>query len=357
MIKNLASLYIYEINKNIIFADNEQVKIVFLGDIHTSEEAGCDFDGPSGTKKIYNIDELLQQWIIYNEKNNIKTDLYAEVHFTKSNQRFVITEGSPLQLLPSNIPCFTKDKNCYKNVKLHYVDIRSIDMDGIRTSLDPFDMSTLKYLAMHRRIAYHKIIDIINHIKSDYIHLLNFLLLPLDFNKIKDFIALDKAYSNVFYNINKHVVVRDDRKMFRAAAEIYKLRKINLALSTKLLKFIFFKARVYMSTIDFSEEIETLRLMAFSNEAAFVKDTLTSVDNKLLKVGGLVMDAYTLARMFCQIHESEEVIVYAGTSHIAIYVDFLQSLLLTPLLAIDNKDRCIEHADLANYIDFDKLYD
>lgn len=339
MIKNLTSLTIYN-------GTPLSAKYIFLGDQHIINN---DCDGIS-------IDELLKLIIIYNEQYHIPTDIYAEIHFTKSNQRKIIKEGNALKLLPNNINCFNKDK-CYENVKLHYVDIRNIDIEQKIVSVDPFDLSTLKYLANIDRISYGKIITIIKTIKDNYMNLLNFLLLPMDFNKINNFLQLDKAYSIVFKHINEHAVLRKigtkEVRMTRTSATLFKLRNKNQPLFRKLLNFIYYKAESYMATVNFNDEIDLINLSGFTNNKEFLNNALVSVDNKLLQLGALVMDTYTLGRMFTQT-PSSEVIVYAGVKHIALYVEFFETLQLKPDFSITNNDQCLYDDQLLNYLDIDK---
>ncbi len=336
MIKNLTSLTIY----------NGETKYIFLGDQHIINNTNC--EGIS-------IDTLLKHWLQYNENHQITTNLYAEVHFTKSNQRKIVKEGNVLQLLPQKINCFNKDK-CYDYVKLHYVDIRNIDVNQLIISVDPFDLSRLRYLANLGKIAYDKIIIILKTIKENYMNLLNFLLLPMDYKKINLFLQLDKAYSIVFKYINEHAVVRKigehGRKMTRTAASMFKLRNKDAILFRKLLNFIYKKAELYMATINFDEEIKLIQLTEYSNNKDLINNALISADNKLLQLGALVMDTYTLARMFTQ-PQSNEIIVYAGVKHIDLYIDFFKILQLKPDYSIDDKHQCLYNDQLLNYLNID----
>lgn len=331
MIKNLASLYIYDLN----------VKLILLGDVHTDVDAACEG---------VNIDDLLKQWMIYNEHFKIRTDLLAEVNFTKMNQRHRVG-GSPLELLPHNIPCFTKDKNCYQFINFHYVNIRAIEIDDQVINLDPFNMYRVKYEALNNNITSYQIIDIMNTIKKEGMKLIRFMLGPFNFNMIDDFLKLNKGYANVFNQINKYAVIRNGKRMFRAAAELQKLDK---SLATAITVFIFKKANLYLSALDLQEEIQVIEMMGYDHNSDIVDAVLTSVDNKLLPLGAFIMDAYTLARMFYYMKNSEEMIVYAGKSHISLYVEFLNTLNYTPLLGMDSHDRCIYDDQLFLYLDINK---
>ena len=74
-----------------------------------------------------------------------------------------------------------------------------------------------------------------------------------------------------------------------------------------------------------------------------------------VSLSGLLMDIYTLARMFY--YDNDESIIYAGSNHIKRYNDFFQFFLTNdPILSIDiqyinnNVNRCIEHQDLPQYV-------
>ncbi len=333
MINHVTSLFIYE----------GLPKYIFLGDTHMIKENNC--DGIA-------VDELLA----YNDKHHIKTDVFAEVYFTKSNQRKIKTGdiNSPLSLLPYTIPCFTKDKHCYENVKLHYVDIRSVDQ-GMIVSIDPFDMFRLRYLADNNRVDYRAVIKIIKTIEINYLKLLNLLLHPMNFRNVDMFLSLDKAYSIVFKHINDHAVIREGKKMSRACAALHKLGKFDISLVGKIMTFIYQKARNYMAGVDFQEEIDLIGLSEHTHDKSLMNHAITNVDNKLLQLGALVMDAYTLARLFYTVHHgTDEVIVYAGTSHISLYVDFFKTLELTPQIEIVNEDQCLYDDQLSNYLDINK---
>lgn len=329
MITNLTSITIYQ-----------NPKIILLGDEHTL--SNCQENG-------IEIDDLLKRWIQYNEVNNIVTNFFAEVFFTKSTQK-IIKEGSPLQLLPNKIPCFNKNK-CFNHVKLHYVDIRSIVVDNISVSVDPFNLMTLKYLALHGRVSVDQIIDIIMTIETRYMDLFHFMLLSMNYNKIIQFLKLDKSYTVVFDHIEEYAVIRDNLKLTRAGASLYKLRKSNLSAFQLLISFIYKKAKLYMETINFDQELKQLEIFRVLNDKSVLNDALDSVDNKLLPLGALIMDAYTLSRMLYYKAESQEIIIYAGYKHIDTYNEFFNLLGMKPDVSIFNKDKCIDIDALNGYLD------
>ncbi len=326
MINNITSLYVYD----------DDVKYIFLGDIHEIKNNDCGIS----------IDDLLTKWLQYNEQHQIRTNLFAEVFFTKAHQRKTI-KGNPLQTLSQTLPYFTPTKT-HQYVQFHYVDIRNID-EGIIQSIDPFDLYRLRYLYSNNRVSIDKVIKIINTIQNHYLLLLKLLLHPMNFNNIKMFTELDKSYSIVFQHIYNHAVIRNGKRMSRAAAALYKLYKVNSNLYMKILEFIFNKAKSIQLNFD---ELEIIKY----GEQSTINQLLQTIDTDLLPLGALVMDAYVLARMFYYnlTEKIDEVIIYAGNNHIKLYVEFFETLKKYPIYYIENENQCIDDENLLNYLNINQ---
>lgn len=343
----------------------------FFGDMHYSRrkndcesEVQCDdFDYSYNNINKYgkgciSIGALLYLWFLYNNKNNILTNFYLESSFTKENERTVLKVGYELmnkrKLLkdydPSLIdhqfdvvswmtlfefllePCFIREKtNCpfYPNVHLHYADIRFMDGQN-PIDIDPFVLRDIqKYYKTHHDINFKDFKNLVYILIYQSELIFKMLLTKKNFDHyLKKLINLSSVlnepmkslYINKFKNIEEMSVIRDGVKMHRVAAELLKLKNDD-RLSSKIKSFILAEAEHQRNRLKIIyEDIQ-------EDEDTDDEDDIQEISyykELLLPMAALSMDAYILARMFSQ--QGKEVIVYAGSHHIATYVKFFKTL-------------------------------
>lgn len=380
-ISGVNAMYMFKLNHK---------QYYFFGDKHYSRrkndcepEVKCDdFDYSYNNINKYgkgciSIGALLYLWFLYNNKNNILTDFYLESSFTKENERTALKIGYELmnkrKLLkdydPSLIdhqfdvvswmtlfefllePCFIREKtNCpfYPNVHLHYADVRFIDgRKPIDT--DPFVLHDIqKYYKTHlsdinfkdfKNLVYiliyqSELIFKMMFSKKNFDHYLTGLInFSSFFNE-----PMKSLYINKFKNIEEMSVIRDGVKMHRVAAELLKLKKTDHVLSSKIKTFILTEAKHRINRLKIIYEDED------EDEDTDDEDDIQEISyykELLLPMGALSMDAYILSRMFSQ--QGKEIIVYAGSNHIATYVKFfktLKSKIIIELPSMPN-NRCL----------------
>lgn len=330
---------------------------------------------------------------MYNNNHGIKTNFYLETPFTKENQRTALKVGYDImtkrKLLQRDIdyhkdlidhqfdvvswlnlfeflvePCFIRDKmNCpfYPNVHLHYADVRFVD-GTIPLDIDPYilhdiqrhyknksynvkDFNTLLYILIFQHQLIFKMMFTtkqFDHYLTGLINLSSFLSEPMK-----------SLYVHKFENINQMTVVKNNVRMHRVAAELLKLKSINPIMSNKIKKFILKEA---------DRQINRLKII-YNDYIADIESNIRhdseDIDNfteLLLPIAALSMDAYLLSRMFLQ--QSEEIVIYAGSHHIATYAKFL-STLTEPVIESPSipDNRCLTINNLPDYLDINQYKD
>lgn len=317
----------------------ENKTFLFLGEYHGYRQ-GCQHNA-------YHIDDWLADRLINNNNNKLITDVYVEKYFTKLNKRRDKHGQSHLVNFTTKYnSCFVNYKNnCpfYPYVRLHYTDIRYIeDIDRIYI-IDPFNLDYILYTLSSTNLF--DIIDIINLIINNYKNLLVMLLDPALFTVIlKKYINKNtNIYFDIFKDIDKYSVIKNGKKMSRIAANILKLKNKDKNLADKIVSYIYKKADVIMSKIklpikDNLVSLENIKMLNLTFNDIY--NLINDINVKLISIGALLMDAYTLARMFN--YDSDEVIVYTGSSHINLYIDFFHSINLIPNIQIINDQDCIQ---------------
>ncbi len=350
-ISGINSFYYYEYNNK---------KYFFFGDLHNYNDGcdiPCDYYNYTFTKTLsYNnncsdIGPLLHNWLLYNNQNNIKTDFYIEDSFTKSNvdRRTFFKElmiyrhhtnyntlstnfpwkMSYLELLSHQLqPCLIKDKtNCpyYPNVHVHYADIRAID--DIRVS--PYRLTFLENATKS---------DIINVIKTLVYN--DIILGVLDYRYYNTMIKILKSiklssstkllYDVLLDKMNELTVIRNidgkDIKMHRVAWSLYNHQDIK--------DFIYKLYKHELEKINFIEDVKQI------NDVQDLEIFLLKYTNIFTIISAYIMDAYVLSRMFNQ--DGEEIIVYAGASHIEVYDLYFRQLGLEAIYNVSVQEKkCI----------------
>ena len=369
---------------------------------------------------------LLHNWFIYNNDHNIKTDFYLESFYTKENKRFddeeyiqIINQRreNPEQMKRYDAPfenkswlaivryimapCFIREKeNCpyYPNVHSHYIDVRSLITNGYYSHVNPLDLiDIIGFLNYYYKeddnmtmwippklkvvlSVRESILALLSMILFNYKDLILAMLLPYDFelyiSNLRDKTdtlspIVQPIYISMLNQMLEFSVIRNvngkNIRMYKVAAELYKLSLENNILSNNIIKYI-------LSTIDrnalniqkqytndvnrlldtFENNIEdfTITNNNLSKQGLFdLRQFVLKYRKKLMILSTLTMDAYTLARMFIQ-KDSDEIIVFAGAVHINHYSTFFNKYLnVIPSIKSPYKnERCVIVDDLPLYL-------
>lgn len=395
-ISGAVSLYIYKYDK----------EYYFFGDVHDTRKNNCYDKGMTCDAFNYNftattnantncttLGALLYNWFRYNNDQHIKTDFYLEEYYTKENERpddveftnmiknrsIVNTrQGSPfkdkswMQLLPYIMaPCFIREKqNCpfYPNVHLHYTDVRTIVTSTGLVDMTPFSIQNiLIYIIEHQPTS----IEALSLLRDDILNLIHYftenfktLFYYLMNNQIDEYKkALLSTKSAFVLEIIDHIDYFISNGQFKIAKELQRLKIKNPSIHDQLLNYVdaiidktLVPIKQYQESLD--NEMRKYNTMKKRN-VLHVRGLRRGYEDLLKIIKGydllfvnletIIMDIYTLARMFIQ--DGDVVIVYAGAYHINIYKDFF-NLLTEPLLSIPYQkgNNCLTHDDIPLYI-------
>lgn len=383
-IKGLKNFYQYFYNG---------VNYYLLGDIHLKLSDPCpDYQCDhminnfktlkTQSTTCVNITAFIYEWLNYNYNRNISTNFYIENAFSKestiSNQLLINYEDNDGNTSYSNkgymFDTLIMLKDCLHHqcqynpiVKIHYVDPRQTVVKGIRYHSNPFILDDfLNYFTVAK--DYLSTIDI-NTQLNEYVKLIYFLI-----NQSPYLLHSALSYSDYTLNINeflkelgkilpeKSVIRKKFRSIIVKMLELTKNRELNEIVNLHPIAAQFLhlddlmvkKIRQYI-TFKNNQDIKKLlepqiNLNTFEyNEFSIQYDvdnihddmlnSISNINNKLVLLSSVYMDAYILSRMFK--YEQEEVIIYVGSNHIPVISKFLKHLKAEVVIEIDNPNTCI----------------
>jgi len=376
------SLSIYHFNS---------VRYYFFGDTHFNDTNRCQ---PCGSDCIDFV-ELLHAWLNYNNHHGIQTDLFLESSFTKNEEvkrTDLFIRGTMVDVINSFNPCLSKNKQyCVylPHVHVHYANIRLIKEYNNIYQADPFNIKRLIQFYKTKQIDlisfYFKILNDLTLYIEFYIQhvedILNAFLQPDGFDDyIRTVLKLIENFEpelkslilNQLTNQNKLIVIRNNQKMHRVAAELQKLSHINPEMAQLIYQFALFEMKDIVSlqlTSLHLEPLEKINQQLMKPKPPDITKWgtksliyyLEQYQKSFVSLSGLIMDVYTLARMFY--YNQDEVIIFAGHNHINRYNDFFQLFLhVDPVLDIgmthidstlkhnEGVNRCLYHEQLPNYL-------
>jgi hypothetical protein len=366
---------------------NSPTKIIFyfIGDVHYSTGYGCDKthcqtmnkdkDNISpiiGNGSCMDLDAAMHTWLLYNNSNGIKTDLFIENPIFKSRNISVLRREKELEEEFSTgwigiaaymySPCFYNKNKCPygPNSRIHLADVRQSDENVI----DIFTWISILETTPETNIIFEYIIGNMDKIwkaytRIDSFHLLREVrdgILKLDIKNISNSVAksMDKyaKYISTLRVITKPGGKTEKYRMHKTAWQIYKLftsgKENDATLAKKIVKFI-------------NEEYESLKnvIIAFSDKSFFTD------------IGALIMDGYTLSRAFY--YKPDVCIIHTGVAHSFNYIKFIREYLEYVETfgadntlqyinedgkyddGISNADRCIKSDKLPYSLDFAKM--
>jgi hypothetical protein len=400
-----------------------------FGDSHTSSVEGncfekynylCDsYDYTYENVLIKNSNcwefgSLLDEWFTYNNINNIKTDFYLEVPFTKASERSESAvsydiysrreefeddeiEQTPKATTESWLKIFPilfedclvyKKKKCkyYPNVRFHYLDVRQYDEPtfgyvvpdvfvfndyNIDTNLsllyEPDNDRDVKQATVNLFAQFSDLSKIITTLLNNNIIVLDLYMSnknPYETLKFLHGLKLTSDIGRHFYkkleSISNMVVQRDTRYFHRTANEFLRLVQIRPDIAAKLFKFTKNELQKIIKQIrlPIKKTLDKIFLELGENNPS--AETIWDLFTELLEYLGILsiwnMDIYTLSRLFLHNH-GNQVIIFAGYIHINNYYKFMKILGASIIIdspSEDNNNRCIISSEISRYL---PLYD
>lgn len=302
---------------------------MFFGDIHNLNKAcneACAEISPDGTFKntnsfCWNFDYFLTTLMLKMKNTQKVLDVFLELGYFHSYNQFtdVFMKGSYIAKTaesPFIKQCLNVDKRMCKfnpYSRVHYADLRLLYNKNITTYKSPADIGNydiLEYLSTNWQ--------------QDYIQeILEDLLKNRKFKKFFDFYFDSDDYIEdvreflgpVSYPVGKLMMkLGQILKVHPIRKQYLKLKQQNPQLAGAVREFISLKV------LDYTAE-PNMNIMVFA---------MTLFNN----VSGLVIDAYTLLRMFRDFDNPAKVcIVYMGSHHTALYNNFFTNFLNCKLLS------------------------
>ncbi len=360
----------------------------FYGDKHYGFSNIC--QNCTTRNKCWDVIKLLDKNFADAEEDGKYIDFYLEIPFigkkTIIDKEYVKDNiqnvGYILKIWDHYFDCFTKSECHLNNTRFHYTDMRK---SAEPTGSKPVNYEHLLYAhiydsistvltALERNTDFDNDFEDLNILIQDlYFNNKNYLLMELILtsdNYIQDFKNLFSTEINKtkFENeIYEHIfdpdviVYRDGKVMHRVRTQLYELEKSGKTdMAKKIIKFILDEYKQLAREEYIKDLWASFRIIysRFSNRnKTRVINFLTDIKynfKKTMRVqtvaNTLIMDAYTLARMFRKFNnESSKVIVYAGSYHINTYVKFFEFILKTKFVKNENVNRCL-NVDLSYFL-------
>ena len=306
--------YLYSLrNMDIYTSSKYKKKIVLFGDVHT-KGYGCD-------KKSQPTSDFIINQI---ETSSCFLDIFLEIPylFDKCDSKLEL-EGTYMGELQNNLRnCFEYTKDCkYHNIRAHYIDLRSPKLSR-------------EFFLLQRAVinSFYKI--------SCPKSMTNMLLKSENLQNI--FSSKDNII-NFMYKLVKSKKIQKQIDNIKDE----KVRKLLLRME---------KERIENPDIDF-DNISWDKIKEWLEES-FYPFTLY---HTLIKYVSIVVDIYTLARVFRDFREvpglyskpCNNVMIYAGAYHTRTYMNFLELLEFSHVFSVKAQSQpayCVDITDLKHPI-------
>lgn len=393
------------------------VKFNFYGDAHASTKNSC--ENCSVEKNCYSIIDILKQNFSYADETNKYIDFYLEMPFkSKSIGKETISRFKEVGYIGEIERffgnCLVKTDCPYKNTRFHYIDVRqafwkesmlwgylalvylklvSFDFNLAFFYVDEAPKILKEMMTQNQKIKNQKIEEYDYLIKNYYeyyknLELFNIILTSDNyiedvkklFSDIKSTSSLNKLFNETLFN-KEIIVEREGKIMHRSRAQLEGLEKDEKKnLSNKILNFMKkeLNSKVNLKILDYWNSFMILYNGYISSKIKSEKilDFFTNINYEEIQTassqsGSLIMDAYTLARMFrtfdSKKHDkSFKTIIYAGEMHINVYVKFFKNELNSPVTSYtnyydaskfnpDDYNRCL-NVDISQFIEKKQSY-
>lgn len=372
---------------------NENRTIILFGDDHSDRSGKCPskcnrhdlyLNPISENNKCYTIPALLETWMEYNNKHEIKTDLYLEAEFRKSDVTQLHTIMRTIQLLKqsthvsgkaydrvtksgdltairrsvkesldtlpylaladlvlSNELLPSKIKSRFKPyVRVHYADIRTVITSNER---EPFKREPVTIFTIFSDQTTKEALDtVLNKLtqgtlySDDEYKMIIFIV--NNFELIKDFYFKGLDYDEFKYEImdrfrNARLNISDELKR-RFTTTIDAMGKLTAVRNRKRYN----KSIIQLQKLDEETASKVLNFIetGFDTEVQKLRDNLEmeillGTGEMFIALKSYIMDIYTLARML-RFKDSEQIIAYTGEFHTRRYIDFFQNVMKYELI-------------------------
>ncbi len=380
---------------------HEGKKYYFFSDIHYSNANNC----PEPCEKMTNcfsLITLLTDILNRAESQDQWVDFYLEIPFLAKSihkaspywKNFSTTEL--LYRIYYNFwECFVKWSCSFSTTRFHYMDVRKIfrmTKDNITSAMTTYE----KYLQGRIQKAVNKLeIMTKNKIweRCSYIEDTNYLIQMVygtflnqklfllylesdnyitDTQNLTDIMLTDHKFSaDNIIEIREHlypselIVYRNSKTMYRIRAQLYELSKENSDLAEKIKNFCIYEYNKRLNNAVIIRNWEQIMDLYWQKNLNIdlIGIYTREIYLQIIDTNAILMDAYTLARMFRNFkpRNSTRCIVVAGIDHILTYLTFFYQTFGNKIIeynpntvasengSVDDVIRCVE----INLDDFD----
>ena len=365
----------------------------FFGDIHYSKEGSCEdigytcstIDQPDVNSPCYNFNYLLSSIFQQAQIKGESVDYFLEIPYAKKEDQPFSKTSSLDNYLDESIHYFLDDINKTKlssNVRIHYVDVRRNPSDenvSLNSYIYTFLFDQLNdsiyqmiqtgqqdlfawmeftndlFEKLWKEGFYKKLFW--TYFEDDYIELSKELLQELPSHPWMQTIQesmLQQSKSKG--GVNRHFI----------KIQLDELRKENPKVASQIQKFISHEfsqlnvEELYTSWKELFDLFQETFSSRFTVEDLFQLEDLLHDFKKeatlLVVIDSLLVDAYTLARMFRRYGKKEQptkVITFTGVAHTKNFISFFKNWLhVIPLASkegLPNAKRCIRDEQFSTY--------
>ena len=276
----------------------------------------------------WSIGALLAEWFVYNNDNNISTDVFLEVPFTKEQSRTRIkiltdiisqrrSSDTVLDVTDVNNPvsilwiltlelyfhdCLIKDKTRCKyapNVRLHYADVRLTAEDDINIFIITDILNVIKDSPNESEII--ALLDVINFLIENVEYIYNLIYMDINplpnsldyFNHVlvlNDDTLVSKLFRDKLSRTLNMSVIRNNI-IHRTSAELDRLAKINPGLADNIKSFIIKEIKKVQEDL-YYEFDDIVKSIPVTNNSMFEKYIPSLIDG-LKDLSAFDMDIYS----------------------------------------------------------------
>jgi hypothetical protein len=395
-IKGLKNFYHYEYN---------HVNYYFLGDVHLKlpdpcpQHQDCDHMVNNFTELLKynqhcsNVTALIYQWLTFNFDNQITTNFYIEYPIKTDTLKHQYSEDNNGSTSYSNkgfmVDTMIMLKDCLHSkciynpiVKIHRVDPRQTVLNGVNYISSPFLLDDFENMFITvRNMMYKKLedknqpidnlLDMIHVRLNEFVKLIYFLIKEsndlleaslgnINFSayigtlvrKLPSLLPGDSLIrKKILTNITKMLTMIKNNHEYIIASQLLTLSE---TLKSQIVTYALRKNKQYVSQLlspnldenyEYNEYsmLKDLEILKNWNKQLDtydqVLDSISSIVAKMVLLSSIYMDTYTLGRMFK--YENDEVIIYAGKSHIDYYAGFFDYIYGKRISGYESKNTCI----------------
>lgn len=395
-IKGIQNFYHYQYN---------HVNYYFLGDIHKKlpdpcpQYQDCDHMINNFTELLKynqhcsNVTALIYQWLTFNFDNQITTNFYIEYPIKTDTFKHLQSENDNNGNESYSNKGFMVDtmimlKDCLHSscvynptVKIHRVDPRHTTINGIVYSSSPFLLDEFESMfvvvrnMMHEKLDKNQpidnLLDMISTRLNEFIKLIYFLVKESD-NLLKASLENINFSAYIGHLLKKLAVLLPGDSMIRKKVVVIITKMMTMTkhkheyiiasqlltlpenLKSQIITYALKKNKEYVKDLTSSDLNDNYEYNQFSllKDLEILKnwnkqldtydqvlESISSIVAKMVLLSSIYMDTYTLGRIFK--YENDEVVIYAGKSHIDYCVGFFDYIVANRINGIESKNTCI----------------